>query len=141
MRTSSPCFFHHVPRTVVLVPGADALEAGLAICLQPFRHLTLPLRCSPRIRIHAPGAVSDLGKPGISGISVKIGVRKNFKMFVFYADYGKGPVLASFGKLMNIGHNYVPRFSLNFNVRHIVIVSITHAISTTTITHSHLKNV
>ncbi|KAH7969102.1 hypothetical protein HPB52_014636 [Rhipicephalus sanguineus] len=104
--------------------GLDAVVAGVVYMFPGSYAVYSGIYTGPDvIRINALGAVSDLGKPEISGIYVKIGVRKNLKMFVFYADYGSAPVLAPFGELMNSGHDYVPRFSLNFNVRHVVIVS------------------
>lgn len=104
--------------------GLDAIIAGVVYMFPGSYAVYSGIYTGPEvIRINAPGAVSDLGKPDISGIYVKIGVRKNLKMFVFYADYGNRPVLAPFGELMNTGHDYIPRFSLNFNVRHVVVES------------------
>ncbi|KAL3224144.1 hypothetical protein MRX96_026726 [Rhipicephalus microplus] len=101
----------------------DAIIAGVVYMFPGSYAVYSGIYTGPEvIRINAPGAVSDLGKPDISGIYVKIGVRKNLKMFVFYADYGNRPVLAPFGELMNTGHDYIPRFSLNFNVRHVVVL-------------------
>ncbi|XP_054933861.1 uncharacterized protein [Dermacentor andersoni] len=95
---------------VVMEPGSYAVYSGV---------YTGP----DVIRVNAPGAVSDLGKPEVSGIFVKIGVRKNLKMYVFFADYGKKAVMAPFGELISSGHEFVPRFSMNFNVRHVLMES------------------
>lgn len=95
---------------VVMEPGSYAVYTGV---------YTGP----DAIRVNAPGAVSDLGKPGVSGIVVKIGVRKNLQTYLFFADYGKQTVMAPFGELGSSGHQYVPRFSMNFNVRHVLMES------------------
>nr|XP_054926579.1 uncharacterized protein LOC129384928 [Dermacentor andersoni] len=76
---------------------------------------------SDAIGINAPGAVRDLGKPQTSGVTVRIGVRKNLTMYVFLADYGTAPVSAPFSELLMTGHYYVPRFTPNFNVRRVQI--------------------
>ncbi|XP_072143685.1 uncharacterized protein [Dermacentor andersoni] len=76
---------------------------------------------SDAIGINAPGAVRDLGKPQTSGVTVRIGVRKNLTMYVFLADYGTAPVSAPFSELLMSGHYYVPRFTPNFNVRRVQI--------------------
>ncbi|XP_065292250.1 uncharacterized protein [Dermacentor albipictus] len=76
---------------------------------------------SDAIGIKAPGAVRDLGKPQTSGVTVRIGVRKNLTMYVFLPDYGTAPVAAPFSELVTSGHYYIPRFSPNFNVRRVQI--------------------
>lgn len=71
------------------------------------------------IRIIAEGGVQDLGRPVNSGITIRIAVRKTLNNFTFFADYNTDPVVGNYRDLVTSGHNYVPRFSMNFNIRHV----------------------
>ncbi|XP_065309613.1 uncharacterized protein [Dermacentor albipictus] len=104
--------------------GLDSVISGVVV-MQPGSYAVYTgVYTGPDvIRVNAPGAVSDLGKPDVSGVYVKIGVRKNLKMYVFFPDYGKKAVMAPFGELVSTGHQFVPRFSMNFNVRHVFMES------------------
>lgn len=76
------------------------------------------------IRIYRPrGAVPDLKNPSQTGIIVRIGIRINLESFVFTTDYGSTPVVAAFRDLIQNGYNFIPRFEMNFNVRHVLIES------------------
>ncbi|KAL1473092.1 hypothetical protein MTO96_038934 [Rhipicephalus appendiculatus] len=73
------------------------------------------------IRIIAPGGVRDLGRPVHSGITIRITVRKTLDNFSFFADYGTEPSVAKYQDLVVSGHEYVPHFSMNFNIRHVYL--------------------
>ncbi|KAL1415410.1 hypothetical protein MTO96_006834 [Rhipicephalus appendiculatus] len=73
------------------------------------------------IRIIAPGGVRDLGRPVHSGITIRITVRKTLDNFTFLADYSTEPVVGSYRDLVLSGHEYLPRFSMNFNIRHVYL--------------------
>ncbi|KAL3184031.1 hypothetical protein MRX96_006343 [Rhipicephalus microplus] len=74
------------------------------------------------IRVISPGAVRDLGKPVHAGVSIRIAVTKTLNNFTFLADYATEPVVATYNDLVIVGHEFVPHFTMNFNIRHVYVV-------------------
>lgn len=73
------------------------------------------------IRVISPGAVRDLGKPVHAGVSIRIAVTKTLNNFTFLADYATEPVVATYNDLVIVGHEFVPHFTMNFNIRHVYV--------------------
>ncbi|KAL1475962.1 hypothetical protein MTO96_018952, partial [Rhipicephalus appendiculatus] len=100
-----------IPGFVIMNIGAYAVYSGTYSGSDP-------------IKIIATGSVGDLGKPSGGDKNVTIGIRKTLTTYVFITDYGSDPVAAPFSELISEpGHAYIPRFSLNFIVKHIQIES------------------
>lgn len=82
-------------------------------------HYTGIYNGSNEVTIIATGAVKDLGRPTNAGVTIRIAIRKTLDTYTFFPDYGTEPVVAALYNLVPSGHDYVPRFSNNFNIRHV----------------------
>lgn len=106
-----------------LFPTSTGLDPFLThfVCMQTgtIAHYTGIYNGSNEIRIMATGAVKDLGRPKNAGVTIRIAIRKTLDTYTFFPDYGTEPVVAAFYNLLPSGHEYVPRFSNNFNIRQV----------------------
>ncbi|KAL3248300.1 hypothetical protein MRX96_056562 [Rhipicephalus microplus] len=76
------------------------------------------------IAVVAPGGVRDLGRPKHSGTVIRIAIRKTLNNYTFFADYATEPVIGKYQDLVVSGHEYTPRFSMNFNIRHVYMTDV-----------------